>query len=293
MNRPGSAWFAVALWTLVVLSFTLPWVAGCGGDSDGSSRSTGSASVTAPAKGSLLAQIRERGSLIVGTAITKPFLFHDPRTNDLMGLDVDVASAIATRLGVKVEWREMPFASLIPALQTGKLDMTIGAMHITDERRGAVDFASPYLDTGLVMVTRPEEAKRFRKAEDVGGARVGVKIGATGDQLAQDLITRGVKLERKEYKETLESLLDLEIGRIDVVFNDFLNTLAYRKERPSKIEIVKDAEGQVLFLSRAGLGMAVRKGCPDLLGPIDDALRKMKADGTIQKLYGKWLEASR
>ncbi len=239
-----------------------------------------------------LAKLKDKGTLVIGTAITKPFEFHDPDTNELVGFDVDVANYVAQQLGVKAEFVEMPFASLIPSLETRKVDMTIAAMYIKPEREEVVDFAKPYMETGLVMVVRPDLADKVKTTDDLNGLKVGVKIGATGDALAQDLIAKGVNLERKEYKETLESFADLESGRIDVVLNDYLNTLAYIKDTGSDVVIVKGEDGKVNFLSHVGLGIAVHDGDKELLAKINDILDEMHQNGTYDKLYQKWLGAS-
>lgn len=239
-----------------------------------------------------LAKLKEKGVLVVGTAITKPFEFHDPDTNELVGFDVDTANYIAEKLGVDIEFKEMPFASLIPSLETRKVDMTIAAMYIKPEREEVVDFATPYMETGLVMVVRPELVDKVKKPEDLAGLKVGVKIGATGDKLAQDLIAQGIDLERKEYKETLESFADAEAGRVDVVLNDYLNTLAYLKDTGSDLKIVMTDDGEVNFLSHVGLGIAVHDGDAELLAEINKILDEMHADGTYDALYQKWLLAS-
>lgn len=239
-----------------------------------------------------LAKLKEKGVLVIGTAITKPFEFHDPDTNELVGFDVDTAKYIAEKLGVDVEFKEMPFASLIPSLETRKVDMTIAAMYIKPEREEVVDFATPYMETGLVMVVRPDLVDKVKKPEDLAGLKVGVKIGATGDKLAQDLIAQGIDLERKEYKETLESFADAEAGRVDVVLNDYLNTLAYLKDTGSDLKIVMTDGGEVNFLSHVGLGIAVHDGDAELLAEINKILDEMHADGTYDALYQKWLLAS-
>jgi polar amino acid transport system substrate-binding protein len=239
-----------------------------------------------------LAKLKDKGVLVVGTAITKPFEFHDPDTNELVGFDVDTATYIANKLGVDIEFKEMPFASLIPSLETRKVDMTIAAMYIKPEREEVVDFATPYMETGLVMVVRPELADKVKKPEDLAGLKVGVKIGATGDKLAQDLIAQGIDLERKEYKETLESFADAEAGRVDVVLNDYLNTLAYLKDTGSELQIVKTDSGEANFLSHVGLGIAVHDGDAELLAEINKILDEMQSDGTYDALYQKWLLAS-
>ena len=169
---------------------------------DAQASATGTALLEgAPSK---LAEIQAKGVLVVGTAITEPFEFYHPQTGELVGFDVDTTGVIADRLGVELVWVEMPFANLIPSLQECKVDMTIAAMYITPERETLVDFAEPYLDTGLVMVVRPELLGEVKVVEDLGGLRVGVKIGATGAQLAQELVERGIPLEVVEYKDTFD-----------------------------------------------------------------------------------------
>ncbi len=255
----------------------------------GDKASQDAASAAAESDNLSLSQLQGKGVLVVGTAITKPFEYHDPDSNELIGFDVDVANYIADRLGVTVEFSEMPFASLIPSLETRKVDMTIAAMYIKPEREEVIDFATPYMETGLVVVVAPELADEVKTTEDLNGLKVGVKIGATGDALAQELIAQGIDLERHEYKETLESFADLEFGRIDAVLNDYLNTLAYLKDTGSDAHIVTNDDGSANFLSSVGLGIAVHDGDAELLAEINTILEEMHANGTYDKLYEKWL----
>jgi len=238
---------------------------------------------------SSLARIQTGGVLIVGTALTEPFVFHDPATDDLIGFDIDLASHIADYLGVTLQVVEMPFANLIPALQDHKVDMTIAAMYITADREKLVDLSQPYLDTGLVMVAHPELQQQIKTIQDLSGLKVGVKIGATGAKKAQELVAQGINLEIVEYKETMDSFLDLEVGRVDVIFNDYLNTLTYIKNTRSDIQIITNQAGDVDLLSQAGLGIAVQQNSPELLGLINTYLSEIEQDGTLDTLYKFWL----
>ena len=281
-----------AISTFVVSLLVIAMLAACAPPPPPQASSQGEPAAAGTTDELTLAKLKDKGVLVVGTAITKPFEFHDPDTNELVGFDVDTATYIANKLGVDIEFKEMPFASLIPSLETRKVDMTIAAMYIKPEREEVVDFATPYMETGLVMVVRPELADKVKKPEDLAGLKVGVKIGATGDKLAQDLIAQGIDLERKEYKETLESFADAEAGRVDVVLNDYLNTLAYLKDTGSELQIVKTDSGEANFLSHVGLGIAVHDGDAELLAEINKILDEMQSDGTYDALYQKWLLAS-
>ena len=260
------------------------------GSSDPASTSVSStATVSEENSQSSLAQIQARGVLSVGTAITEPFEYHDPDTGELIGFDIDTAEYIADILGVELEWVEMPFANLIPALQDRKVDMIIAAMYIKPEREELVDFSEPYINTGLVMVARPGLQPQVKTVQDLAGLKVGVKIGATGAELAQELIAGGIALESVEYKNTFDSFLDLEVGRVDMIFNDYLNTLVYIKDSQSDLEIVSTDTGEVNFLSQVGLGIAVHQGDRELLETINAVLMKMRQDGVVDWLYENWL----
>lgn len=192
-----------------------------------------------------------------------------------------MAEAIAKKIGVPLEVREMQFTSLIPSLQNAQADLVIAAMYITDQRKEVVDFADPYMDTGMVLAVRSENTD-IKSTQDLNGKVVGVKTGATSEKVAQELKEKGIKLEIKSYKETVDYLLDLETGRLDATINDLLNQLEYNKTHP-KIKVVGDT------FTKASLGIAVKKGDKELLEVINGVLKDMKQSGEADKLYKKWL----
>jgi len=238
-----------------------------------------------------LTKLQNKKILVVGTAVTSPFEFHDPNNNQLVGFDVDLMNHIAQNLGVTVEWVEMPFAALLPKLQNRDVDVVIAAMYIKPEREEVINFSRSYMETGLVMVTRPELQARISGPEDLGGLRVGVKTGATGDKLAQELQIQGVHLERIAFDDTASSLAALEAGDIDIILNDYLNTLIYLQETRSGLTIVSEDDSP-LFLSNVGLGIAFHEQDTELLGRVNRILAEMRADGTYQTLYQTWFKAA-
>jgi ABC-type amino acid transport substrate-binding protein len=238
---------------------------------------------------SSLILIKERGVLRVGTAITDPFEYYDPKSGELIGFDVDLMKRIAEDLNVKIEWTEMSFAGLLPSIQDRNVDAAIAAIYIKKEREEVVDFSEPYIQTGLVMAVRPELVSSVKSIDDLSGLKVGVKIGATGAELAQDLVVRGIDIEIVEYKDTLSSLLDLEVGRLEVVFNDYLNTKKYISDANSDLQIVLDENNEINFLSNVGLGIAVHKGEYELLSIINRTLDCMRQNGELKYLEEKWI----
>ena len=236
-----------------------------------------------------LEKVKEKGIITIGTAITKPFEYYDPQTNELIGLDVDIAQYIAYDLGVNIHWIEIPFASLVPAVEEGKVDIAIAGMYITPERKKVVDFSTPYLKTGLIMAVNPDIHPTIHSVDNIEGLNIGVKIGATGEKLAEEFVNNGMELNITRYQNTLDSLLDLEVGRVDIVFNDYLNTLFYIKEYDSVIQIVEDKNHDTVFLSDATLGIAVNKQNKKLLEEINSILKEMEDNGVINQYYEKWL----
>lgn len=227
-----------------------------------------------------LREIKERGKLIVGTAFTPPFEYLDPVTGELKGLDVDLANAIAVKLGASIVWKEMAFADLIPALQNGDVDMVIAGMYITDARKELVDMSNGYVDTGLSFVTRAIDS--ISTTQDLNGKTVCVKTGSTGAIYAQKLLEEGIDLTIKEYADTPTSLADIPTGICHAVFNDNINSIEYIKTHPD-LKVASE------ILQPAQLGIAVQKGDTELLRLIDSTIQEMKSDGGLEELYNQWV----
>ncbi len=257
---------------LMLIVMTAFLVAGCGQSSSSQS----------PAKSqSRIDEVKKNGKLVLATGNYRPFEYHDEQTNKIVGYDIDVAEAIAKKIGVPLEVKEMQFTSLIPTLQNGQADFVIAAMYITDQRKEVVDFAEPYMDTGMVLVVKADD-NSVKSPSDLNGKVVGVKTGATSEKVAQDFKDKGVNITIKSYKETVDYLLDLENGRIDVAINDLLNQLEYNKTHPT-VKVVGDP------FTKASLGIAVKKGDKELVDLVNGVLKEMKQNGEADKLYKKWL----
>lgn len=265
-HKPFLYLFVLIIWALLTA---------CTGNSDQSRN-------TPTVDGPRLAEIQSNGQLIVGTAITRPFEYRDEETNQLIGFDVDLMTTIANALGVSITWREMAFADLLPELQAGNIDVVIAGMYITSAREDVVDMSNPYLQTGLVMASHGGITD-IETIQDLIGKTVGVKEGSTGERFAIRLRDDdGIALELRRYTDTIDSLEDLNAGLVDVVFNDYINTLEYIKTHPN-VRVIGD------ILEPAGLGISVRTGDNDLLNFINSQLATLETNGTIQNLFNQWI----
>lgn len=232
---------------------------------------------------SRLDKIKKSGKLVLATGNYRPFEYRDEKTNEMVGYDVDLARMFAEDLGVELVVNDMTFTSLIPTLQNGNADLIIAAMYIKPEREEVVDFANPYMDTGIVLVIK-EGTQGIEVAEDLEDKVVGVKLGGSSEVAGQELLDKGMKFKMNTYKENTDMLLDLESGRIDVAFNDYLYQLEYNKTHPD-MKIVGDV------FNKAELGIAVKQGDQELLDFINEKLAEYEAAGKTEELFKKWISA--
>ncbi len=221
-------------------------------------------------------------TLTVGTAVTAPFEFYDA-SQHLVGFDIDLMNEIGSLIHRKVTYQVGQFSALVPDLQAHKVNAVIAAMYITPAREQVVTFATPYLQTGLVMVERA--GLNLHSAADLKGLKVGVKSGATGQAYLNANNTGAIPVV---YSDTLSSFHDLVAGRIDVVLNDYLNTLAFLKDTHANVQIV-GGNATPVYLQHNELGIAVSKDETTLLSQINGALATLQRNGFIQSDFAKWL----
>ena len=126
------------------------------------------------------------------------------------GFDIDLVEALGKEMGRKIEWIDIDFKGLIPALQSGRADMAMSAIYITDERRKVVDFSDPYYAGGLVVLTK--KAGPVKTLKDLDGRKVSVQVGTKSVQYLKDNYP---KAERIEVEKNQEMFNLAQIGRAD------------------------------------------------------------------------------
>lgn len=207
-----------------------------------------------------------------------PFEFLNQDSGEYEGFDIDLVKAIAEKIGIEYELKPMDFNGLIPALQTGNLDMAIAGITITDERKKVVDFTRPYYDAGLYILVRSDE-ESIKDVEDLKGKVVATKQGTTSFNYASKL--EGLK-EVRPFPNIDQAYMELEKGSADAVIYDSPNVLYYIKTKgKGKVKTVGD------LLQAESYGIAFPKGSP-LRDKVDQALGQLMEDGTYEKLYVKW-----
>lgn len=226
-----------------------------------------------------VAQAQTPETLRVATDATfMPFEFQE--NGKLTGFDIELVEAVAQKMGKKVEWTSIDFKGLIPGLLAKRFDMAVSAIYITDERKKVVDFTDPYYPGGLVMLVKKDNTT-INGPEDLAGKKVSVQVGTKSVAYLQEKFP---KVERVEVEKNQEMFSLVEIGRVDAAVTGKPAAKLFAKSRPT----VKVIDKQ---LTVEEYGMAVRKDLPELTKELNDAIAKVKADGTYDKLVQKWFEA--
>lgn len=223
----------------------------------------------APAEGSGLAG---KTQLIMGTeAGFAPFEYYDEAGN-VVGVDPDIAQAIADSLGMELVIQEMDFDAIISEVQSGRIDFGAAGMSITEERAKQVDFSIPYGASKQVLIVRADNTE-ITGGESLAGKKVGVQLGTIADLLLTDEYP-DVTVER--YKKYFEAVSDLANGRLDAILMDIL---------PAQEFLAQNTELKVLEepLMVDEYAIAVKKGNTELLNAINKVVQELIDSGKIDE----------
>jgi ABC-type amino acid transport substrate-binding protein len=219
------------------------------------------------------------GRITVASNIAYPPFEFSPK-GEPKGFDIDLMNEVAERAGFKVRYKNVRFDSILRGLNEDLFDASISAMTITKEREQQIDFSNPYFnaDQSLMVASYSE----IQSIDDLAEAPVGVQSGSTGQIKAEELLDSGQIGEIKPYRTIGEAFAALRGGKVEGVIYDL--SAAHR-------EIVKSG-GALRFVEPVPTGeqygIAFPKDSP-LVDPVNEALAEIKADGTYERLYKKWI----
>lgn len=205
-----------------------------------------------------------------------PFEYMD--NGKRVGFDVELIEAIGKNLGKKIEWTDIDFKGLVPGLVSKRFDVAASAIYITDERRKVVDFTEPYYPGGLVIMTKKGDNK-ILSPDDLKGKKVAVQVGTKSVSFLKDNFPN---VERVEVEKNQEMFQLVEIGRADAAVTGKPAAKVYVRVKGT-LQVVEKQ------LTVEEYGYAIRKDLPDLTKQFNEALKKLKADGTYQALVNKYL----
>ena len=239
----------------------------------------------APEAGEAAFTTVNEGKLTMGTnAAFPPYEYVEG--SEIVGIDAEIAGAIAEKLGLELQIDDMEFDAIITAVQTGKIDIGLAGMTVTDERKEAVNFTSSYA-TGVQVVIVAEDSP-IASVDDLfaeGASHViGVQRNTTGDLYTTwDLEDEGLATIDR-YSKGAEAVMALKTGKVDCVVID---------NEPAKAFVAENEGLKILDTEYAveEYAAAVSKNNEALLTAIDTALQELIADGTVAEIIAKYIEA--
>ena len=217
--------------------------------------------------------------LVMGTnASFPPYEFVDDN-NNIVGIDAEIAAAVAEKMGYELEIKDMEFDSLITAVQSGNIDFALAGMTVTPERKESVNFSDTYA-TGVQVIIVPENSS-IAKVEDLSGKKIGVQAGTTGDiyctdEFGQDMV--------KQYKNGAEAVAALKNGQVDCVVIDNEPAKNYVKANTG-LKILETAYAEEDYAA------AISKENTELLDNFNKALKELKEAGKIAEIINKYIPA--
>ncbi len=220
---------------------------------------------------------QESGKLIMATnADFPPYEFRDGTT--VVGIDAEIAQAIADDLGMELQIEDMAFESIIAAVQSGKADIGVAGLTMTEDRLQSINFSDPYTEAAQVIIVN--EGSTIAGPDDLVNLKIGVQIGTTGDIYAGDI--EGASIER--YEKAFEAISALLQNKIDAVIVD---------REPAKV-FVSENPGLVLLdeeFTVEQYAIAVGKENTELLEKINTSLAKLKSSGKLDEIVAKYIKA--
>jgi polar amino acid transport system substrate-binding protein len=233
--------------------------------------------LTAAAPGSA-EQVLKVGSTPTGV----PFTFLDTKTNSVQGIMVDLITEIGKDAGFQVQIEPMQFSTLIASLTSNKIDIISAAMFATPARKEVIDFSDPVYSYGEGLIVPKTDTKNYAAAEDLKGEIVGAQVGTA---FVDALKKTGLFSEVKAYDTIPDILRDVNTGRLKAGYADY-PILAYNLKQGSFPEVRLVDSYKPTIVGTVAIG--IRKGDQELLTKVNTSLARLKANGTVDKILGKW-----
>ena len=270
---------------LMLSSAMMLSLAACGGsastDTASSEAASSEAASTEEAASADAAELTtvNAGKLTMSTNAAFPPYEMTTDSGDFEGIDVEVAGAIAEKLGLELQVDDMDFDAALLAAQNGKSDIVMAGVTVTDERQKVMDFSDTYAE-GIQSIIVPENSD-IASADDLAGKMIGTQRGTTGyiyctDDFGEDSVVA--------YDDGLTAVQALNNSQVDAVVID---------NAPAKEFVAANTGLKILDTAYAqeDYAIGVAKGNTELLNAINGALEELQADGTLQSIVDKYIKA--
>ena len=221
--------------------------------------------------------------LVAGTDATYAPMEYIDDNGEIVGIDIDIVNAIAEELGIEVEFKNIGWEPLFPAVENGEVDFAVSSITITEERQESFDFTEPYyVANQLILVPEDSDITSF---QDLKGKRVSVQINTTGHIVVKDLL--GETSSNIVATETMPlAISEMLNGNADASVGDNSTINDYMKNNPDvNVKTIEDDEFEKEYY-----GLMVKKGNTEILELLNEGIQKIKENGKLEEITGIELE---
>lgn len=233
-----------------------------------------------------LERIKSKGVLTIASSNNPPYSFIDPKSGNLTGIDGDIITEVAKRLGInKVEIKYVPFDKLFTQIQVDDdIDMIVDATYITDERKKLVSFTNPWYKDYDIIVT--PKISKITFLEDLKNVTLGVQVGTIDVDYAQMLKDQGVIKDFILFQDQKELLSAINTGKIDAGISDVINfPYELQQDKTLYLKALHENNAPTILGETAA---ATRHSDKNLLNAVNEKVDEMKKDKTFSKILKKW-----
>jgi ABC-type amino acid transport substrate-binding protein len=244
------------------------------------------AACTQSGPASVLDKIKKDGKIVVGTSADYPPYEFVDSTGKKAGFDIELMEEIGKRMGVKVEWADMPFDSLIAAVKEGKIDASISCFNYNEDRAKEVGFSKEYYNSEDSFIANKDFTGKIEKPEDVAAYKLGVQSGTVQDTwIKENLIDKNLIKETNVqlYERVDQAALDLEAGRIQILMSDYVPAKALLKAHPGFQMLFHEA-----IASAGPINIVLPLNDGKMKTEIDKIVDTLKTEGVIDQLAAKY-----
>jgi polar amino acid transport system substrate-binding protein len=261
-------------WTIVLVFLLLLFI-GC---AQTNSNTVNASASTSP----VIDRIQQRGQLVVGMSGNMPPLNMTTKEGELIGYEVDLARAMANAMGVKTKMKIIPFAELLPALQSGKIDLILSNMTITPGRNLKVAFVGPYFSSGKAFLTKIKTIAKADEPEDIDAkkAKLVALKGSTSQAFVEKTLPDATLITAKDYDEAVGMVLQ---DKVHAMVADYPICVVSVFRYPNKGLL-----SVVTTLTYEPIGVGVPAGDPLLVNWVENFMGIAEKTGLLEAIQEKW-----
>jgi polar amino acid transport system substrate-binding protein len=277
----GSRRQLASLITLLLVGVIAIGLPGCQSTGGSAAKSSG----TAPNDSgqSLLQEILRSGKLRVGMTAAQPPFNMTTKSGEIVGLEVDLTTALAQSMGLEVEFVVMPFALLLEALENGQVDMVASGMTITPERNARVAFAGPYFITGKSVLTKSETLANVRSSDELDDSKLSIAAldGSTSERFVSEVLPRAKLVTTDSYDAAVQMVINDEI---DAMVADHQVCILAVWRNPEV-----DLSALITPFTIEPLGIAIPADAPLFVNLVENYLDALEVTGLLTQFKARWL----